>query len=108
LKHLENEIVVSAASVYEIGQKVRRGKLPEAAEFEQDLLRNIEARGYTVLALQPEIMLRAARFQSPHADPFDRMIAAHAIHRDIPVLSIDPSFDGFGIRRIDNQESTGL
>jgi PIN domain nuclease of toxin-antitoxin system len=41
---LENEILVSAASVYEISLKVRRGKLPEAVEFESDLIANIESR----------------------------------------------------------------
>lgn len=98
---LENEILVSAASVYEISLKVRHGKLPEAAEFESDLVSNIENRlGYTLLALEPESMLRAARFEHPHADPFDRMIAAQAIRNNLPVLSTDPKLDVFGVRRL--------
>ena len=67
---LDNEILVSAASVYEISLKVRRGKLPEAVEFESDLIANIESRlGYTLLPLEAESMMRAARFEYPHADP---------------------------------------
>jgi PIN domain nuclease of toxin-antitoxin system len=42
LTDLNNEIVVSAASIYEISLKVRHGKLPEAVEFESDLILNIE------------------------------------------------------------------
>jgi PIN domain nuclease of toxin-antitoxin system len=96
-----NEILVSAASVYEISLKVRIGKLPEAAEFESDLIANIENRlGYTLLPLEPETMMRAARFEDPHADPFDRMIAAHAIQNSLPVLSTDPQLDVFGVRRL--------
>lgn len=100
---LDNEILVSAASVYEIGLKVRLGKLPEAAEFESDLIRNIESRlGYTLLPLEPESMMRAARFDDPHADPFDRMIAAQAIQDNLAVLSTDPKLDALGVRRLKN------
>ena len=98
---LDNEILVSAASVYEICLKVRLGKLPEAVEFESDLIANIESRlGYTLLPLEPESMMRAARFEDPHADPFDRMIAAQAIQNNLPLLSADPKLDAFGVRRL--------
>ena len=101
LADLDNEILVSAASVYEISLKVRHGKLPEAVEFESDLIANIESRlGYTLLPLEPESMMRAARFEDPHADPFDRMIAAQAIQNNLPVLSVDPKLDAFGVRRL--------
>lgn len=98
---LDNEILVSAASVYEISLKVRHGKLPEAVEFESDLIGNIEGRlGYRLLPLEPESMMRAARFEDPHADPFDRMIAAQAIQDNLPILSTDPKLDVFGVRRL--------
>lgn len=101
IANLDNEILVSAASVYEISLKVRRGKLPEAVEFESDLITNIEnGLGYTLLPLEPESMMRAARFQDPHADPFDRMIAAQAIQNNLPLLSTDPKLDVFGVRRL--------
>lgn len=100
---LDNEILVSAASAYEISLKVRLGKLPEAVEFESDLIRNIESRlGYTLLPLEPESMMRAARFDDPHADPFDRMIAAQAIQDNLAVLSTDPKLDALGVRRLKN------
>jgi PIN domain nuclease of toxin-antitoxin system len=98
---LDNEILVSAASVYEISLKVRLGKLPEGVEFESDLITNIESRlGYTLLPLEPESMMRAARFEDYHADPFDRMIAAQAIQNNLPILSTDPRLDVFGVRRL--------
>ena len=86
----DNEILVSAASIYEISLKVQFGKLPEAVGFESDLVANIEDRlGYTVLPLEPETMMRAARFEDAHGDPFDRMIAAQAIQNNLPLLSTD-------------------
>jgi len=103
---LNNEILVSAASVYEISLKVRLGILPEAAEFESDLILNIENRlGYALLPLEPESMMRAARFEDKHGDPFDRMIAAQAIQHHLPVLSTDPKLDAFGIRRLKNRSN---
>jgi PIN domain nuclease of toxin-antitoxin system len=101
IAELDNEILVSAASIYEISLKVRSGKLPEAVEFESDLIVNIESRlGYRLLPLEPESLLRAARFEDAHADPFDRMIAAQAIQHNLPILSTDPRLDAFGVRRL--------
>lgn len=101
LADLKNDILVSSASVYEISLKVRLGKLPAAVDFEADLLRNIEEKlGFVVLPLDPQSMYRAARFENKHADPFDRMIAAQAIQYDLPVLSVDPKLDAFGVRRV--------
>ena len=103
---LNNEILVSAASVYEISLKVRLGKLPEAADFESDLILNIEnGLGYTLLPLEPESMMRAARFEDEHGDPFDRMISAQAIQHHLPVLSTDPKLDAFGVRRLKNRSN---
>lgn len=103
---LSNDILVSAATIYEISLKVRRGRLPEAVEFDSDLIINIVDRlGYTLLPLEPESMMRAARFQNEHADPFDRMIAAQAIQNNLPILSTDTRLDAFGVRRLKKQKS---
>ena len=101
LSDLKNEVLVSAASVYEISLKVRLGKLPHAEEFESDLVTNIEEKlGFSILPLDADTMLRAARFQDKHPDPFDRMIAAQAIQHNLPLLSVDTKIDAFGVRRI--------
>ena len=98
---LNNEVLVSAATIYEISLKVRLGKLPEAEDFENDLVANIEdGLGYTVVPLEPAVMLRAARFEADHADPFDRMIAAHAIQHNLPLLTTDARLEVFGVRRL--------
>lgn len=103
---LKNEIMVSSASVYEISLKVRRGKIPEAAEFEADLLFNIEKTlGFVLLPLDAQSMYRAARFEDKHADPFDRIIAAQAIQHDLSLLSVDAKLDAFGVRRLKSRWS---
>lgn len=95
-----NEILVSAASAWEIATKVRLGKLPGAEPLERDFLEAMEDAGYTLLPVDAKCALRAGRFLSDHRDPFDRVIAAHALEDDIPVISIDQKLDSLGVRRI--------
>jgi PIN domain nuclease of toxin-antitoxin system len=74
-----NEIFVSAASAWEIATKVRLGKLRGAEDLERDFLETMEASGYTLMSIDAESALRAGRLIEDHGDPFDRMIAAHAL-----------------------------
>ena len=95
-----NEILVSAASAWEIATKVRLGKMPEATAFEARFLQAVDDAGYALLPIDASTALRAARFTAPHRDPFDRMIAAQALALDIPIISIDSKLDQFAVRRI--------
>ena len=60
----------------------------------------IKAAGFTLISIDAETALRAARLPDAHRDPFDRIIAAHALALDIPVISLDAKLDKFGVRRI--------
>ena len=96
----KNEILVSAASAWEIATKVRRGKLPDAVAFEARFLEAVDEAGYAILSIDGETALRAARFSAEHRDPFDRILAAQALALDLPVISIDAKLDQFGVRRV--------
>ena len=95
-----NEILVSAASAWEISTKVRLGKLPGAEALERDFLDVMEDAGYLLWGVDVATALRAGRLTGEHRDPFDRMIAAQALAADVPVLSLDAKLDTFGVRRI--------
>jgi len=95
-----NEVLVSAASAWEISTKVRLGRLTGAEKLERDYLDVMDAAGYSLLAIDTESALRAGRLVADHRDPFDRMIAAQALALDIPVLSPDAEFDVFAVRRM--------
>ncbi len=95
-----NDVLVSAASAWEIATKVRLGKLPEAEKLEAGFVALCLAAGYVLLPIEVETALRSGRMPGAHRDPFDRMIAAQALHLDIPVVSPDAELDGFGVRRI--------
>lgn len=96
----QNQIVISAASAWEIATKVRLGKLPGAEELERNFMEKMVIAGFTVLPITAELALRAGRLVGNHGDPFDRMIAAQSLTLDIPVLSADTQLDIFGVRRI--------
>ena len=93
-----NRILVSAASLWEMGIKVATGRL----EFTEDPLIASEREGIESLPVTPEHAWssRSLPLRRDHKDPFDRMIAAQALSEGIPVISADPSFDSYGVERI--------
>ena len=94
-----NEVFVSAASAWEIATKYRLGKLPKAQALVDDFVSTIQSAGYVPLPISLEHALRAGRLAADHKDPFDRMLAAQAIHEDLALISNDEQFDVFGVRR---------
>jgi PIN domain nuclease of toxin-antitoxin system len=95
-----NVIFVSAASAWEISTKVRLGKLPGAVTIERSFVATMDLAGYTLVAIEGSVAIRAGRLTAPHRDPFDRIIAAQALTYDIPILSVDARLDTFGVQRI--------
>ena len=95
----QNEILVSAASAWEITAKYRIGKLDFAGGLAINFIPRVTAAGYQLLPITTEHALRAGLLPGSHKDPFDRMIAAQAIHEDMPLLSSDSQLDVFSVRR---------
>ena len=95
-----NDIVVSAASAWEIATKFRVGKLPGCEAVAVDVAGHIAGQGFEELAIGVGDAERAGRLPGPHRDPFDRMLAAQALVREFPVVSADPVFDRFGVIRL--------
>ncbi|MGA9070946.1 MAG: type II toxin-antitoxin system VapC family toxin [Terracidiphilus sp.] len=94
-----NEIIVSAASAWEVATKYRLGKLDYAQDLAENFVSEVTAAGYLLLPITAEHAQRAGLLAGTHKDPFDRMLAAQAIHENIPLLSNDPLLDAFGVRR---------
>jgi len=93
-----NTIHFSAASAYEIQQKLRLGKLglPEKLHGEH-LLREVAAEGWQTYPLHPAEAISAASIEHSHRDPFDRMLAAQTRIGGFTLLSRDPFFSDLGI-----------
>ena len=96
----DRPVLVSAASAWEITTKHRLGKLPGAEAVAQDIGGCIAAQGFTALAITMADAERAGRLPGPHRDPFDRMLIAQALARDIALVSNEAIFDAYGARRL--------
>ena len=91
---------MSAATAWEIATKVRIGKLPGAVYLAENLLECLRGQGFSELPVTLSDGLRAGNMPGDHRDPFDRMLIAQALARDIPLISNETAFDAFGVRRI--------
>ena len=90
-----HERSVSAASLSEIAYRAMFGKWPEVAGLLTfDLDARLRSDGFGVVPASGAIMARAGRFDWAHRDPFDRIIVATALERDIAVVSRDDALDG--------------
>ena len=95
-----NDVVVSAATAWEITTKHRVGKLPEAEAVALDVTGSIASQGFDELAITVEDAERAGRLPGSHRDPFDRMLIAQALAHNLTVVSVDAVFDGYGVSRL--------
>ena len=95
-----NNILVSAASVWEIATKLRIGKLPGWEGLVPEISGHISRQGFRELEITVKDAEHAGFMQAPHRDPFDRMLAAQALLRGCPMISVDPALDSFGVRRL--------
>jgi PIN domain nuclease of toxin-antitoxin system len=85
----DNELVVSAASLWEIAIKsgLRRPNFRiDAALLRRNLLNN----SYQELAVTSEHAVAVANLPPLHKDPFDRMLVAQSIVEGITLLTSDP------------------
>ncbi len=95
-----NEKLISAASAWEIATKHRIGKLADAETFALDLRGTIADQGFEEIPITVEDAVRAGQLPGHHNDPFDRMLIAQALARNIPLVSNERVFDQYGVRRL--------
>jgi PIN domain nuclease of toxin-antitoxin system len=95
-----NDVLVSAASAWEIATKVRLGKLPIAVDLAHDFIAYLEQERFETLAVSADHGIRAGLLPGPHKDPFDRMLIAQALAENLAIVSNDVVFDGYGVKRV--------
>lgn len=95
-----NQVLVSAASAWEIAIKHRIGKLPDAHAIANDIAGAVAAEGFDELAISVRHAERAGNLPTHHSDPFDRMLISQAISEDLTLVSNERLFDRYGVRRL--------
>lgn len=97
LADTRNELLLSAASAWEIAVKCQLGKLSLPAPPEDYVPSRMLASGTAALPVLHVHALRVASLPMHHRDPFDRLIIAQALHERIPVVTADPAFAAYGV-----------
>lgn len=88
-----NQVWVSVASLWEAAIKRGLGKLRPPPDL-PDL---IAAEGFELLAVAPEDAWSVADLPHHHRDPFDRLLIAQAVSRDVPIITGDPQFSEYEV-----------
>jgi PIN domain nuclease of toxin-antitoxin system len=96
----DNRVFVSAASAWELATKARLGKLPAAMDVATDVAACLTRQGFEELPITVSHAQRAGNLNVEHRDPFDRMLIAQSQMEDLPIVSNETLFDGFGIDRV--------
>jgi PIN domain nuclease of toxin-antitoxin system len=95
-----HEVLVSAASAWEVTTKYRIGKLPLAGPLVVDFAKAVHAQGFTPLPITMEHGQTAGALAHAHRDPFDRMLVAQALHEQLTIVSNETVFDDLGVMRL--------
>ena len=95
-----NVVFISAASAWELTTKYHRGRLDEAVSKAPDVAGAIADQDFEELPITVADAARAGALPGPHRDPFDRMLIAQALSRDLVLVSNDAAFDRYPVRRL--------
>ena len=89
-----NELLVSAATAFELATKYRIGKLPIAAPVLVAYDTHLQDLGAIELPISSRHALAAGRLDWAHRDPFDRILVAQALVESVALVSRDAVFQG--------------
>ncbi len=94
-----NAKVVSVASLWEMGIKISLSRLHLAQPFEELIPRQMEVNGFGLLPMRMSHIAKIIPLPFHHRDPFDRIIVAQCMAEGLSLVSLDPVFDKYSIRR---------
>jgi PIN domain nuclease of toxin-antitoxin system len=89
----ENDVFVSAATVWEIAIKRTIGKLNFAGSASNAVIRH----RFQPLSITPQHAEWAGSMPELHRDPFDRMLIAQAQHEGMILVTMDPQILGYQV-----------
>jgi PIN domain nuclease of toxin-antitoxin system len=95
-----NQPFLSAASLWEMAIKLSLGRLHLGRPFEDLIPEQMHLNGIQLLGIEVEHVTPVTTLPFHHRDPFDRLLVAQATVEQMPIVSADPAFDAYPIRRL--------
>ena len=96
-----NELVLSAASTWEIAIKHGIGRLTLPESPSDCVARLMSSTGVIPLPIYHRHTLHVSTLPAHHADPFDRLLVAQAQIEDLPLLTADRMLGKYDIETIE-------
>jgi PIN domain nuclease of toxin-antitoxin system len=93
-------LYLSLVSVWELQIKLSLGKVRLPVSLPEVVQRAVTDAGVELLPLQLEHIYRLGALPFHHRDPFDRLLAAQALHEQLVLLGSDKAFDIYGVNRL--------
>lgn len=96
LEAADNELTLSAASVWEMAIKAALGRLTLPSSVEDYIAEKV-ADGLVVLPVEWAHAAAVEKLPAHHGDPFDRLLAAQALAEHLPLVTQDRIFAAYGV-----------
>lgn len=93
----DNDVYVSAASVWEVGLKHEIGKLALPVPLSAFVAAQTGPGIAEVLDVTASHAIAAAALPRHHRDPFDRMLLAQAQVEDLTLVTVDEALRPYGV-----------
>ena len=94
----DNEVLLSAASEWEIAVKHALGRIPLPRPPESLIPELRKKHGIDPLPVDEESALHLSKLPDLHKDPFDRMLVCQAIVNGLVILTPDPLISRYPVR----------
>ncbi len=92
-----NEILLSAASAWEIAIKYALGKLPLPEPPKDYVPDRMVSGGVSGLPVEVSHAIEVAQLPPHHRDPFDRLLVAQARAEGISLMTADPRLEPYDV-----------
>lgn len=96
IENIENNCFVSIATYWEIAIKHSLGRLDLNSDLER-IFQIIEETEFEILPITINRILKNAKLEYHHHDPFDRIIIAQAIYENLSIITKDEQFKNYEV-----------
>ena len=93
----DNEVYLSAVSIWEAIVKYQLGKLPLPEPPETYLPKQRDLHQLSSLALDESSVVQLANLPPLHRDPFDRMLVCQALQNGLTIATVDAAVRAYSI-----------
>jgi PIN domain nuclease of toxin-antitoxin system len=95
-----HECWLSLASCWEMAIKMSLGRLELGSSIERFIAEHLSANGFRALEIDLDDIAQVASLPFHHRDPFDRLLVAQALGRDLRIVSADRIFSKYGVKLV--------